>query len=84
MNDVELMNIQMDHIQSHHCAGKELEEIQNLVATLKHRVSDSTVGMMELERIIQLLPALECHLVKVLLEAQAEHQAIAFNQMEES
>lgn len=46
MNDVELMNLQMDHVQRHHCKDPD------------------------------------CHLVKVLMEAQAEHQAIAFNQME--
>lgn len=50
MNDVELMNIQMDHIQRHHCND----------------------------------PEGTCHVVKVLLEAQAEHQAIVFNQMEGS
>jgi hypothetical protein len=48
VNDVELMNIQMDHVQSHHCEDPN------------------------------------CHLVKVLLEAQAEHQAIITNQMEDT
>ncbi len=47
MNDVELMNIQMDHVQRHHCEDDN------------------------------------CHLVKVLMEAQEEHQNIVLNKVVE-